>query len=103
MEKEIHFYMNLTKNDERSDILYTYIDTKTAIENNQTEIHTTSIANLGFADLLDDDYRIYAHKDGKVLELSVGMRNISGRDIRKGHNMERILRSGFFDDDFNNI
>ena len=103
MEKEIHFYLNLTKSDERSDMLYTFLDTKTAIENNQTEIHTTSIANLGFADLLDADYRIYAHKDGKVLELSVGMKNISGRDIRKAHNMERFLRSGLFDDDFNNI
>ena len=103
MEKEIHFYLNLTNNDKRSDMLYTFLDTKTAIENNQTEIHTTSIANLGFAYLLDAEYRIYAHKDGKVLELSVGMKNISGRDIRKSHNMERILRSGFFDDDFNNI
>ena len=101
MEKEIHFYLNLTKNDERSDMLYTFLDTKSAVENNQTEIHTTSIANLGFADLLDADYRIY--KDGKVLELSAGMKNISRRDIRKAHNMERILRSGFFDDDFNNI
>lgn len=103
MEKEIHFYLNLTSNDERSDMLYTFLDTKTAIENNQTEIHTTSITNLGFAYLLDADYRIYAHKDGKVLELSVGMKNISGRDIRKGHDMEKIIRSGFFDDDFNNI
>ena len=103
MEKEIHFYLNLTSNDERSDMLYTFLDTKTAIENNRTEIHTTSIANLGFAYLLDADYRIYAHKDGKVLELSVGMKNISGRDIRKGHDMEKIIRSGFFDDDFNNI
>ena len=103
MEKEIHFYLNLPKCDERSDMLYTFLDTKTAIENNQTEIHTTSIANLGFSDLLDADYRIYAHKDGKVLELSVGMKNISRHDIRKAHNMERILRSGFFDDDFNII
>ena len=103
MEKEIHFYLNLTSNDERSDMLYTFLDTKTAIENNRAEIHTTSIANLGFTDLLDAGYRIYAHKDGKVLELSVGMKNISRRDIRKAHNMERILRSGFFDDDFNNI
>ena len=103
MEKEIHFYLNLTNNDKRSDMLYTLLDTKTAIENNQTEIHTTSITNLGFAYLLDADYRIYAHKDGKVLELSVGMKNISRRDIRKAHNMERILRSGFFDDDFDNI
>ena len=103
MEKEIHFYMNLAKCDKRSDMLYTFLDTKSAIENNQTEIHTTSIANLGFADLLDAEYRIYVHKDGKVLELSVGMKNISRRDIRKAHNMERILRSGFFDDDFNNI
>ena len=103
MEKEIHFYMNITKCDERSDMLYTFLDTKTAIENNQTEIHTTSITNLGFADLLDDGYRIYLHKDGKVLELSVGMKNIRGRDIRKAHNMEKILRSGFFDADFNNI
>ena len=103
MEKEIHFYLNLVNNDKCSDMLYTFLDTKTAIEKNQTEIHTTSIANLGFADLLDVDYRIYAHKDGKVLELSVGMKNISRRDIRKGHNMEKIIRSGFFDDDFNNI
>ena len=103
MEKEIHFYLNLAKCDERSDMLYTFLDTKSAIENNQTEIHTTSITNLGFVDLIDADYRIYAHKDGKVLELSVGMKNISGRDICKAHNMERILRSGFFDDDFNNI
>ena len=103
MEKEIHFYLNLTNNDKRSDMLYTLLDTKTAIENNQTEIHTTSIANLGFADLLDADYRIYVHKDGKVLELKKKKKNISGRDIRKAHNMERILRSGFFDDDFNNI
>ena len=103
MEKEIHFYLNLTKCDRRSDMLYTFLDTKSAIENNQTEIHTTSISNISFADLLDGDYRIYAHKDGKSLELSVGMKNISGRDIRKAHNMERILISGFFDDDFNNI
>ena len=48
MEKEIHFYLNLTKCDERSDMLYTFLDTKTAIDNNQSEIHTTSIANLGF-------------------------------------------------------
>ena len=103
MEKQIHFYLNLTNNDKRSDMLYTFLDTKSAIENNHTEIHTTSIANLGFADLLDAGYRIYAHKDGKVLELSVGMKNISARDIRKAHDMEKILRSGFFDGDFDNI
>ena len=32
MEKEIHFYLNLTNNDKRSDMLYTFLDTKTVIE-----------------------------------------------------------------------
>ena len=87
MEKEIHFYLNLTNNDKRSDMLYTLLDTKSAIDNNQSEIHTTSITNLGFADLLDAEYRIYVHKNRKGRGLSVGMKNISVRDIRKDHNM----------------
>lgn len=99
--KEIHFYLDETFYDERHPVLcYTYDSTKRFIEDGAQEIHTTSIANISF-DLLDLGYRIFLHRNNKVLECKPGMDGTE-RDIRYEHNILRLIMGHTFDNYFKN-
>ena len=96
-EKEIHFYKDWSF-DEDVDIIVTHEDTKQAVNNNAKIIHTTALTMLSF-DLLDSNYRIYLHENNKVLECKPGMEGTE-KDIRKAHNILRIVVADVFDNYF---
>lgn len=97
MSKEIHFYLDFIPYDIMI-ALSSYDVTKDFINKGVEQIHTTSIANISF-DLLDLGYKIFLHKNNKVLECKPGM-NGTEKDIRKGHNILRLIIGGHFDNYF---
>ena len=99
--KEIHFYLDTTVfNDEDKYILcHTYDTTNRVIADGENIIHTTSIANISF-NLLDLGYRIFLHRNGKVLECKPGMDGTE-KDVRREHNILRMIMGHAFDDYFN--
>ena len=96
-DKEIHFYKDWSF-DEDIDIIVTHEDTKQAVKNNAKNIHTTALTMLSF-DLLDSNYKIYLHENNKVLECKPGMEGTE-KDIRRAHNILRIVVADVFDDYF---
>ena len=99
-EKEIHFYKDYPYSHDIFMLYTTHNGTKWAINNNVREIHTTSLSNISF-DLLDHNYRIYLHENNRVLECKPGMDGTE-KDIRKAHNIFRIIVAGVFDNYFYN-
>ena len=100
--KEIHFYLDVSFMScaEQHEIYTTYDDTEKAIDEEVTEIHTTSFASITF-DLLDLGYRIFLHRNNKVLECKPGMDGTE-RDVRREHNILRMIMGHAFDDYFKN-
>ena len=103
--KEIHFYLDVnfqysfqTANP-NAICCSCYDSTELAINKGIEEIHTTSLASITF-DLLDLGYRIFLHRNNKVLECKPGMDGTE-KDIRYEHNIFRIIRAKVFDDYFN--
>ena len=96
--KEIHFYLDINYMHIK-DCYYAYDETEDAINNKEDIIHTTSLANITF-DLLDLGYRIFLHRNGKILECKPGMEGTE-KDIRYEHNIFRLIRAGVFDNYFN--
>ena len=80
-------------------IYTTYDGTEKAIDEGVTNIHTTSLANITF-DLLDLGYRIFLHRNNKILECRPGMDGTE-KDIRREHNIFRLIRAKIFDNYFN--
>lgn len=82
-----------------SDVLTTYCETEKAINNKQESISSTSLASFSF-DLYDMGYKMYAVKNGVKNEFYPGMPSIGNKDIRKEHNLERLIKAHYFDKDF---
>lgn len=98
MNKSITFYvdrMPLYKGDEYSSFYITHEDTLNALLQEQIDIHTTSLIDLWFADLLNKGYKIYVVKNGVKLEFYPGMPNNGNKDIRPTHDIRRLIISGF--------
>ena len=101
--KEIHFYLDKSYCDNPyaiCELVETYDETETQIHSKKEEIHTTSLASITF-DLLDLGYRIFLHRNNKVLECKPGMDGTE-KDIRYEHNIFRLISAKVFDDYFNN-
>lgn len=103
--KEIHFYLDVnfqygfqTANS-NAVCCSCYDSTEFAIDKGIEEIHTTSLASITF-DLINLGYRIFLHRNNKVLECKPGMEGTE-KDIRMEHNIFRIIRAKVFDDYFN--
>jgi hypothetical protein len=94
MTKEIHFYMDFPFDPVKT--FKTYDGTKYAIEKGREIIHTTSIANISF-DLLDLGYRIFVHRNGRVLECKLGSMDGTEKEIRKAHNLLKLIMGHVFD------
>lgn len=77
---------------------YSFLDTEAAIENNLDGIWTYDIGHLSF-DLLDLNYNIVLAYDGKYMLLEDGMTLDSGKELRKAHNLRRLLIAHAFDAD----
>ena len=93
--KEIHFYLDINYMHIK-DCYYAYDETEDAINNKEDIIHTTSIANISF-DLLDLGYRIFVHRNGRVLECKLGSMDGTEKEIRKAHNILKLIMGHVFD------
>ena len=93
--KEIHFYLDINYMHIK-DCYHAYDETDDAINNNEKIIHTTSIANISF-DLLDFEYRIFVHRNGRVLECKLGSMDGTEKEIRKAHNILKLIMGHVFD------
>ena len=98
--KEIHFYKDVSYTINPNEVYTTHNGTKRAIDNNVKCIHTTSLSNISF-DLLDKNYRIFLHENGRTLECKPGMDGTE-KDVRKAHNIFRMINAGVFDSYFYN-
>ena len=78
---------------------YSYDETCRAIANREETIRTYSLANISF-DLLDLGYEIYLSKNGKYVRITPSMTLSDGKEIRKEHNLLRIVKAGCFDEFF---
>lgn len=77
---------------------HSYIDTKSAIEKNCEDIWTYDLSHLSF-DLIDNGYTIIIANKGIYLTCYPGMNSLGNKDIRKGHNLLKLLLGGYFNDD----
>lgn len=98
--KEIHFYLDevTVPFPVSSDVEFhtTYDSTNKAIMRGVAKIHTTSLANISL-DLLDLGYRIFAHRNNKTLECKLGSMDGTEKEIRKPHNILRLIMGHHFD------
>lgn len=95
--KEIHFHLDAPYDPART--FHTYDGTKGAIEKGREIINTTSIANISF-DLLDLGYRIFVHRNGRILECKLGSMDGTEKEIRRGHILLRLILGHTFDEYF---
>lgn len=74
-------------------------DVQKALQENVNEINTYNVI-MATGDLVDRGYiiKVYPYKGGEFA-IEIGMPTVSGREIRKTHNLARLLISGEFDTD----
>lgn len=77
---------------------YSYIDTEEAINNKLEVIWTYDIVHLSF-DLEDLGYEIFIGYKGHFKQFYTGMSTTNGKELRKGHNLRRLLIGGALDND----
>lgn len=92
--------MPLYQGNEYSTFYVSHKDTLNALLQEQIDIHTTSLIDLWFADLLNKGYKIYVVKNGVKLEFYPGMPNKGNKNIREAHDIRRLIIAGVFDEDF---
>ncbi len=79
-------------------LCYSYFDTEEAIKNNLPHIVTYDIGHLSF-DLEDLGYEIFIGYKGHSKQFKVGMSTVNGKELRKAHNLRRLLIGGALDND----
>lgn len=79
-------------------LCYSYFDTEEAINNGINNIVTYDIGHLSF-DLEDLGYEIFIGYNGGSKQFKVGMSTANGKELRKGHNLRRLLIGGALDND----
>lgn len=102
--KEIHFYTNLNNVEQTSDwdlehMCIDYVSTQIMIDSpNVEKVKTTQLSFLmNTWDYIDEGYKVYIHNGVEVFEVREHMGNTyTGKDIRKGHNILRVLLGGEF-------
>ena len=101
MDKNIYFcadnYSYLLHFGEELFCVDNYMDTEEALNKNEPEIVTTSIAHMSF-DLIDAGYNIWlCYKENKI-KVEPGMDMPTGKDIRMSHNIRKLFLAGCFDE-----
>lgn len=79
-------------------LCYSYFDTEEAIKHNMQHIVTYDIGHLSF-DLEDLGYEIFIGYNGSSKQFKVGMLTVNDKELRKGHNLRRLLIGGALDND----
>lgn len=79
-------------------LCYSYFDTEEAINNNIPHIVTYDIGHLSF-DLEDLGYTIFIGYNGHSKQFYTGMSTANGKELRKAHNLRRLLIGGALNND----
>lgn len=80
-------------------ICLTHGQTKLAINRDMVSIHTTDLTECSFA-LIDNEYDVYlTSSKGKIIKLFPGMDTVTGKDLKKHHNLTKLIVGGYFDED----
>lgn len=79
-------------------LCYSYFDTEEAIKNNLQHIVTYDIGHLSF-DLNNLGYNIFIGYNGITKEFYPGMSTANGKELRKAHNLRRLLIGCALDND----
>ena len=95
--RELHFLMD-SKSVEKYEncgntVHKTYIETKNAVDSQTPLIFTTLTHFLSW----NYATRLFVHINGEEHELTIGDCEGTTREIRAGHNLEKLLISGEFD------
>ena len=105
MDKSILFildsfelYPSVKANYPYKTLCYSYFDTEEAINNKLQHIVTYDIGHLSF-DLEDLGYSIFIGYNGRTKEFHSGMSTANGKELRKAHNLRRLLIGGALDND----
>ena len=97
---EVHFYYDIYSLQEKAfPIYYTHKSTIDNIDNNEFNvIHSTAISAVNYA--WDKGCKIFLHENNRFFEIHEGITEGTDKELRKGHNIERIWISGIFKDYF---
>ena len=79
-------------------LCYSYFDTEEAINNNISHIVTYDIGHLSF-DLEELGYTIFIGYKGHSKQFYSGMSTTNGKELRKAHNLRKLLIGGALDND----
>lgn len=79
-------------------LCYSFFDTEEAIKNNLPHIVTYDIGHLSF-DLEELGYTIFIGYNGHSKQFYSGMSTANGKELRKAHNLRRLLLGGALDND----
>ena len=79
-------------------LCYSFFDTEEAIKNNLPHIVTYDIGHLSF-DLEELGYTIFIGYNGHYKQFYSGMSTANGKELRKAHNLRRLLIGGALDND----
>ena len=79
-------------------LCYSFFDTEEAIKNNLPHIVTYDIGHLSF-DLEELGYTIFIGYNGHSKQFYSGMSTANGKELRKVHNLRRLLIGGALDND----
>ena len=100
--KEIHFYTNLTNEEQTSEwdldtMLVDYYTTDKAIYNpNETKVKTTQLSFLRNAwAYINEGWKVFIHNGSTVLEVKEHMDG-TNKDIKIGNDISRLLIGGTF-------
>jgi hypothetical protein len=85
--KELHIWLD---NNYPEDTLTTYNETAREISIRQSYINTTQI-HFCHTRWLEEGYRLFLHTKADCKEVKLGMNDAYWREIKVGHNLEKLL------------
>lgn len=101
--KELHFFTNLSNTEQTSEwdldtMCVDYTTTQFMIDNPEIErVKTTQLSFLiNVWDYIENNYKIFIHNGVEVFEVREHMITKYGKEIRKGHNILKLLLAGDF-------
>ena len=92
MVNELHLWMTYNADKMVYDISSTIYSTEYALRNNKV-VHTTIPYYLSF----DYAERLFVHMGNIIHEIKIGKTEGTDKEIRKAHNLEKMLMTGVFD------
>lgn len=93
--KELHVWLDDTYPKENK-MFFSLDSTLTELEKGSSVIHTTQTYCFS-TEWIDKGYRIFAHLlDGTTIEIKLGSNSCTPKEIRKAHNISRMLLANAF-------